>query len=253
VKLRDADARNLALQKTLDRTNEELRFFRLSDSSKAGQLKDELFQTQQKAKDRETELTLELDKATKKLAKTQDQLDQFVLSLHQEQQNTAAAIEELTEVSDELRALKASNAKMLEESEERDSENAELAEAQGAEKSKELAVARSRAQEELMVKMYKMKNEHEEHTRKMLDEHAATIHRMEAQVFIYFLLFFIIFFIIFYYFLLFFIIFYYFLLLLFFLFIFLLFIFYCLFFIIGFLFLFLLFFFIVTLFVLLIS
>ena len=109
-------------------------------------MKDELFQTQQRAKDREAELTLELEKTMKKLAKTQDripltificifyfvfilfylfyfesqsELDQFVLSLHQEQQNTAAAIEELTTISEELRTLKASNARMLEESAER--------------------------------------------------------------------------------------------------------------------------------------
>jgi hypothetical protein len=60
--------------------------------------------------------------------------------------------------------------------------DAELADTQDADKAKELAHVRTRAQEELMVKMYKMKNEHEEHTRKMLDDHGATIHRLEAQV-----------------------------------------------------------------------
>ena len=57
-----------------------------------------------------------------------------------------------------------------------------MADTQDAEKNKELAQARSRAQQDLMGKMYKMKNDHEEHNRKMLDDHAAAIHRIEAQV-----------------------------------------------------------------------
>jgi hypothetical protein len=48
--------------------------YRLADSSKTGQIKDELFQLQQKARDRENELQSELEKGNRKFQKSQERI-----------------------------------------------------------------------------------------------------------------------------------------------------------------------------------
>eukprot|EP01116_Phalansterium_solitarium_P019883 TRINITY_DN5714_c1_g1_i4.p1 TRINITY_DN5714_c1_g1~~TRINITY_DN5714_c1_g1_i4.p1 ORF type:complete len:849 (-),score=452.96 TRINITY_DN5714_c1_g1_i4:298-2844(-) len=74
-KVKEYESRTMALEKQLERKDDELKFFRVTDNSKLSQLKDELFQYQMQATERENELNKELVRTKLSLDKAHQQLE----------------------------------------------------------------------------------------------------------------------------------------------------------------------------------
>jgi hypothetical protein len=180
AKLRETEGRVFSLEKLLERKDDELKFYRLNDNSKTSQLKEELFNVQQQAQEREAELLRELTRTKGQLEKAQHQLDLWVVEMHEKEPKLNELdlknmdpddFRELYAKSEGARRKLESQLKLVQE---------DLA-AQEFIKEKEIQVVKAQKEEEFNKRLHKLRSEQRQDIERVKLEHSLKLQQVQAE------------------------------------------------------------------------
>eukprot|EP00727_Mastigamoeba_balamuthi_P010452 m51a1_g6029 putative ras-related protein rab-25 (2177) ;mRNA; f:109677-118926 len=186
-RVREAESRAVTFQRALEKRTEELRQARQKEETRLAELKQEMHAAGQKARERETELTGEVDQLQKRLAKMKERLDKAIVEHYSAGQQMAdpnsstqaALLEPSLDGADSVDTEEMEKCKKEAEGKvaalERQLKGQEMAFQQ------ELETLRQKKEEEMAGKLSRQKQQYERILQKLREDNAAHIRDLENQ------------------------------------------------------------------------
>eukprot|EP01105_Mastigella_eilhardi_P014308 TRINITY_DN3262_c0_g1_i4.p1 TRINITY_DN3262_c0_g1~~TRINITY_DN3262_c0_g1_i4.p1 ORF type:complete len:1704 (+),score=526.97 TRINITY_DN3262_c0_g1_i4:443-5113(+) len=183
MRLREAEAKVIALQKAVDRKADEISASKSSEGSAVTELKQTLMTETKRHRERETELMMEVDNLQKRLSKTQERLDHTVVDLYEQRSKpTSSGADDDADNMEELVQKKTQGFETEKQdlankitSLERQLKGQELMHKQGVDQ------LTQKKDQEMSVAVAKHRQQHEKITLKMREDFTTRVKEMESR------------------------------------------------------------------------